>query len=231
MGEEKSAHAPVEEQVFFDADRVFVSDYRLRFPYRAVSEDRVRFPIRTVEMFRIRSAAVDEATVAAETGLNKFLKVMGGIIKWPAFLGAMGIFIVSLWRILILVLEHYGIIGPSKFPSPHEGGGPPVFPAVTDFLETLGEIHKGFYEASPVRYWIAVVLTIVALGTVARMGDKIMKLRPVSAIKYRVAVDMVDRRGDSQRLYFGEYDELAEAQKIVSAIEHAKVSIMGRARP
>ncbi len=216
MADETPAYAPVEEQVFFDADRVFVSDYRLRFPYRAVSEDRVRFPIRTVEMFRIRSAAVHEATVASETGLNKFLKVMGGIIKWPAFLGAMVIFLILILNILILVSRHYGYSEPG-IPQ----GETPVF------IEALAET----FEAFPVRFSLVIGGLIVSLGVLAWLGDKIMNWNPVKREKYRVGVDVVARRGETERLYFGEYEEPNEAQRIVSAIEHAKVAIMGRGRP
>ena len=227
LGTEAPVDNPVSEQVFFDADRVLVSDYRLRFPYRAVSEDRVRFPIRTVEMFRIRSAAVDEARMASETGLNHFLKIAGGIIKWPAVLGAFGISIISLWRILFLVLDHYGITQPSKFNPPYSGGSP-VFPAVNAFLDALGEKHKGLREAYPVEYWTAIVLILVGLGVVAWMGDKVTDLRPVRATRYRVGLEVVDRRGESERLYFGEYEEPTEAERIVSAIEYAKVAIAAR---
>lgn len=207
--DEAPVYAPIHEQVFLDADRVFVSDYRLQFPYRAVSEDRVRFPIRTVEMFRIRSAVVDEANMAAEAGLNKFLKVLGGLIKWPALLGAMGVFIISLWNILFLVL--------GEAPSDPQGRTPAIW-----------EIQKALYEAFPVEYWIVIVLIIVGLGVMAWLGDKIMDWRPVKSTIYRVAVDVVDRKGESERLYFVECEGRDEAQRIVSAIEHAKVAIAAR---
>lgn len=211
--DEAPVYAPIQEQVFFDADRVFVSDYRLRFPYKTELENRVRFPIRTVEMFRIRSAVVEESGMPAEAGLNKLLEVIGGVIKWPAFLGAMGILIILLLNILVLVLGHYELTEPGL-----PQGKTPVF------IEALGDT----FEAFPVRFSLVIGGFIVSLGGVAWIGDRIMNWRPVKKAKYRVGIDVVDRRGERERLYFGEYDELAEARRIVSAIDHAKVAIAAR---
>ena len=221
-----SPETPEPERVFFDADRVFVSDYRLRYPYQAVSGYEVRFPIRTVEIWRVRSAVVHEAELAVGTGLNTFFRIFGGLIKWPAALGAMGLFIISCWNLLFMVLDRYEITGEGLNP-----GGEPLFPAFFAFMKELwvktgapafiDSLQWAQGAPFPAMQWLILGAVILALTPVVWSGDKIMGWGKAKTTKYGVGVDVVDRRGENGWLYFGQYDERAEAERIVSAIEHA----------
>ena len=104
--------SPEPQQVFYDAGRVFVSANLLRFPGK------------TVTMNRVKSVAVGEVEVEAETGSNKFLKVVGNLIKWLPVSGATGLSIIFLWGVLFAVLDQFGFIAESKFADPYAGGNP-----------------------------------------------------------------------------------------------------------
>ena len=186
--------SPEPQQVFYDAGRVFVSANLLRLPGK------------TVTMNRVKSAAVVEVEVEAETGSNKFLKVVGNLIKWPSLLGAIGIFIISLWWILLAVLTHSGLVTEGYSPYGEE----PLFPLLEEKI-----------ERSPVRYGLISGAVILGAVLAALLGHKIVEWGTAKTTKYRAGIDVA---GESEWLYSGEYEERVEVERIVSAIELARAA-------
>ena len=207
--------SPEPQQVFYDAGRVFVSANLLRLPGK------------TVTMNRVKSAVVDAVEVEAETGSNKFLKVVGNIIKWPPALGAMGILIIFLWGVLFAVLDHFGLTSESKFADPYSGGNP-SFPFNTgpgEYLlekwDDLSETISSLIDPSTVVGWLFVGAVILGAILAALLGHNIVEWGTAKTTKYRAGIDVT---GESERLYSGEYEERVEVERIVSAIELARAA-------
>jgi hypothetical protein len=201
--------------VFYDAGRVFVSANLLRFPGK------------TVTMNRVKSAAVVEVEVEAETGSNKFLKVVGNLIKWPPVAGATGLSIIFLWGVLFAVLDQFGFIAESKFGDPYAGGNP-SFPFNTgpgEYLlekwDDLAETISSLIDPSTVVGWLFVGAVILGATLAGLLGHKIVEWGTAKTTKYRAGIDAT---GESEWLYSGEYEERAEVERIVSAIELARAA-------
>ena len=201
--------------MFYDAGQVFVDANLLRFPGR------------TVTMNRVMSVVVDAVEVEAETGSNRFLKVVGNLIQWPSGLGAMGLSIIFLWGVLFAVLDHFGFLAESKFADPYSGGDP-VFPFNTGpgeyLLETwddLSEKISSLMDPSTVGGWLIVGAVILGAMLAALLGHQIVEWGTAKTTKYRAGIDVT---GQSEWLYSGEYEERAEVERIVSAIELAKAA-------
>ena len=207
--------SPEPQQVFYDAGRVFVSANLLRFPGK------------TVTMNRVKSAVVVEVEVEAETGSNKFLKVVGNLIKWPPVSGATGLSIIFLWGVLFAVLDQFGFIAESRFADPYAGGNP-SFPFNTgpgEYLlekwDDLAETISSLIDPSTVAGWLFVGAVILGATLAALLGHQIVEWGTAKTTKYRAGIDAT---GESEWLYSGEYEERAEAERIVSAIELARAA-------
>ena len=203
--------SPEPQQVFYDAGRVFVSANLLRFPGK------------TVTMNRVKSAVVVEVEVEAETGSNKFLKVVGNLIKYLPGSGATVLSIIFLWGVLFAVLDHFGLTSESKFADPYSGGKP-LFPFLGDLGEKwddLAEEIRSLIDPSTVGGWLFVGAVILGAILAALLGHKIVEWGTAKTTKYRAGIDVT---GESERLYSGEYEERVEVERIVSAIELARAA-------
>ena len=190
-----------------------------------VSANLLRLPGKTVTMNRVKSAVVVEVEVEAETGSNKFLKVVGNLIKYLPASGATGLSIIFLWGVLFAVLDHFGFIAENKFADPY-AGGKPLFPFLGDLGEKWDDLAEkisssSLIDPSTVGGWLFVGAVILGAMLAALLGHKIVEWGTAKTTKYRAGIDVT---GESEWLYSGEYEERAEVERIVSAIELAKAA-------
>ena len=87
--------------------------------------------------------------------------------------------------------------------------------------DDLSETISSLIDPSTVVGWLFVGAVILGATLAGLLGHKIVEWGTAKTTKYRAGIDVT---GESEWLYSGAYEERAEVERIVSAIELARAA-------